>query len=973
MASPAPAAAAPHHNHNHHHVAFAASPPRKTAVPRAVAAASAAAAAAAPSSSSLPRPRFPTSSSDQSLSAEALLPLLDFLDSVRAAEDTAQPAPSYDDERAGLCAEAAAEAAAAALAPARRRLSQRPSVNAEPVQQPNHDASARHGHHSSGGGSVIVVRGGSGDAADAINGDGPRSNGNGANPLAPITTNQQHRRPSSSGTTTAPPSSVAQRWLHLWRHGRGSRHFAPEELRRGLDRLWQASTRGAAVGLTLRGGLHAVGALAGAIASAGGSGGAKTAAAAAAAATARGAPTPAPRRPRRPSLSPYEALVDTLRYGAFLGALAGAMVGADEAIAATVGRRNSAGWRAFLAGVCAGPSLLLTGPQSRHYSLATYVLLRGITLLVRVGNKRADGEEEEEEKRQQGTTAAANHHHQSRRRALRRLLRALLWPTRLRHGDVLLMCLACSQILYAFIMEPSSLPPSYVRFILRQGDKDPRVWAGIRELASRTRAADAAARSSGLSGGAAARSVARAVSSSPLEALQGAPALAAAAEAARQGVVAAAAAAASGGGGSGGPHPHFGGGLLAPLACAFFHPGQSCAQHAVGFVPGAWLRALRVYVPVYLLPMLLVHRGRLLTPGAALPLLKRAAQGVARSSLFLSLAIGLAFGGACCGFHLSGRATGPVIAAWTWPAGLATFVEKKSRRMELALYVAARSLESLSRCLAIWGYLPPLTPTPTQAVGGAAGAAGVAAASSAAATARYLAAASSSSPARARRPPPNLLAPPAAALRALLAASLRRYDVLLFALGCGAIAHCYGGSRGENRDVFRSKYLAVFDFVFGNAGFSAGAVRHEPSNADLIRGAGMRVARSIGRISSMTGLGSGADLAAMAGGRAGGRAGPSRLAPPPASPLPTTRGGAGSSSTSSIGSNSSSGGGGDDDDEGKRQQEASGPAPAPAPPPAAARALSPSFVSATSAGGGAPSASSVATFATASSRDERAG
>lgn len=36
------------------------------------------------------------------------------------------------------------------------------------------------------------------------------------------------------------------------------------------------------------------------------------------------------------------------------------------------------------------------------------------------------------------------------------------------------------QILYCFIMEPSSLPPTYVKFITRQGGKDPAVWAGIR-------------------------------------------------------------------------------------------------------------------------------------------------------------------------------------------------------------------------------------------------------------------------------------------------------------------------------------------------------------------------------------------------------------------------------------------------------------------------------------------------------------
>jgi hypothetical protein len=41
-----------------------------------------------------------------------------------------------------------------------------------------------------------------------------------------------------------------------------------------------------------------------------------------------------------------------------------------------------------------------------------------------------------------------------------------------------------------------------------------------------------------------------------------------------------------------------------------------------------------------------------------------------------------------------------------------------------------------------------------------------------------------------------------------------RHDVALFALAAAAIMHCYNAER----DVFRSKYLNVLDFVFGNTG-----------------------------------------------------------------------------------------------------------------------------------------------------------
>lgn len=57
-------------------------------------------------------------------------------------------------------------------------------------------------------------------------------------------------------------------------------------------------------------------------------------------------------------------------------------------------------------------------PRNRHYSLATYILLRGITLLIRVGNKE-------------------------RNRRRHPALHAALALTRMQHGDTLLMCASC--------------------------------------------------------------------------------------------------------------------------------------------------------------------------------------------------------------------------------------------------------------------------------------------------------------------------------------------------------------------------------------------------------------------------------------------------------------------------------------------------------------------------------------------------
>ena len=126
------------------------------------------------------------------------------------------------------------------------------------------------------------------------------------------------------------------------------------------------------------------------------------------------------------------AAADTARYAAFLAAFGGTFVAVDEALAARYGKARTAPWRAAAAGAAAAPSLLLLGPRTRHTSLALYLLVRGATLLVRVGNKPTSPP----------------------------TVRAVLTPTRAAHGDTALMCLACAQITYSWIVKtPHPAPP----------------------------------------------------------------------------------------------------------------------------------------------------------------------------------------------------------------------------------------------------------------------------------------------------------------------------------------------------------------------------------------------------------------------------------------------------------------------------------------------------------------------------------
>ncbi|CAL5223327.1 g5824 [Coccomyxa viridis] len=380
---------------------------------------------------------------------------------------------------------------------------------------------------------------------------------------------------------------------------------------------------------------------------------------------------------------------DTLRYTGFLGAFAGVFVSVDEGLAAVFGPERTKRWRAFVAGALAGPAILLTGPKTRHDSLAIYILLRGITLLVRCGNKP--------------NAPPA--------------VRKLLTVTRLKHGDTALMCACTSQIGYSWICKPHTLPPTFVHFLNHHGGKELWFYKAAKELSERSWRGDPLA---------------------PLEALKGTE---------HEDTVA--------------THP-----------CEWAHEGETCTYSAFKFFPGAYLRALPVYLPVYVLPAILVHRKALLEKGG-LQIWAKVLKGALRSSAFLGLYCTLCWRGACMGFQTTQSCSPPVIAASCWTGGLATLLEKKSRRMELAVYCLSRALESFALCLVDWGLVR-------------------------------------------RRDVP------------------KRIDVLMFSAAAAAIMHCYSDGRGRHRDVFRSKYLNILDFVFGNTGVEQGAITHVPSTKDLL-------------------------------------------------------------------------------------------------------------------------------------------
>uniref|UniRef100_A0A5B6YSW0 Transmembrane protein 135 N-terminal domain-containing protein n=1 Tax=Davidia involucrata TaxID=16924 RepID=A0A5B6YSW0_DAVIN len=359
------------------------------------------------------------------------------------------------------------------------------------------------------------------------------------------------------------------------------------------------------------------------------------------------------------------AVKETLRYGLFLGTFAGIFVSVDEIIAILGGHRRTARWRALLAGAIAGPSMLLTGLNTQHTSLAIYILMRAAVLASRCGIKS---------------------------KRFGHICKPLTWA----HGDIFLMCLSSSQILSAYILKQESLPPSYKSFLNKHGGKDTIILQGVKEIAcgmpfTNLEAIEKYYKTTGVD-----------IKLDP----------------------------------------------QMKVPCSIIHGNQACGAHFVSFLIKSYKRALPVYLPVYLIPALIVHRQGL--GKKPYSILGKGLLGTARSSLFLSVYCSSAWMWTCLLFRLFKRCNIPMVAMGTFPTGLALAIEKKSRRIEISLYCLARAIESFFTCMADAGYLPQ-------------------------------------------------------------SKNIKRADVVVFSISTAIIMHCYA----IERDVFRSKYLNVLDWVFG--------------------------------------------------------------------------------------------------------------------------------------------------------------
>ena len=140
------------------------------------------------------------------------------------------------------------------------------------------------------------------------------------------------------------------------------------------------------------------------------------------------------------------------------------------------------------------------------------------------------------------------------------------------------------------------------------------------------------------------------------------------------------------------------------LRCDVLHPGQSHVGHMLTFLKEGILRALPVYVPVYVLPLLVFRMKDIVrSPLRALSL---TSLGIFRSSLFLSAYCTACWFTSCMvttQLHSTSNVNG-LIAGWV--GGCMVLIEKKSRRIELALYVLAQAIPAVYRYLHDRFHLP---------------------------------------------------------------------------------------------------------------------------------------------------------------------------------------------------------------------------------------------------------------------------
>jgi len=133
--------------------------------------------------------------------------------------------------------------------------------------------------------------------------------------------------------------------------------------------------------------------------------------------------------------------------------------------------------------------------------------------------------------------------------------------------------------------------------------------------------------------------------------------------------------------------------------CGTVHPGQGCLEHLYKFWFTEYLKAAKIYIPVFSLSLALSQKKNL----------QHWLVNILRSSAFLATYCSLAWFSPMCFFNHRLRPGTPMTKFWyyctLWVAGLSTLIEREPRRTELATYCFTYAAESVLRHIQKRGFL----------------------------------------------------------------------------------------------------------------------------------------------------------------------------------------------------------------------------------------------------------------------------
>ncbi|KAJ3287996.1 hypothetical protein HK104_008373 [Borealophlyctis nickersoniae] len=131
------------------------------------------------------------------------------------------------------------------------------------------------------------------------------------------------------------------------------------------------------------------------------------------------------------------------------------------------------------------------------------------------------------------------------------------------------------------------------------------------------------------------------------------------------------------------------------IACTLAHGGiEGCAAHKAAVWRRGFFDALKIYIPVHVLPTLLFHRKRLFSLATLPTTIRIITISVLRSSTFLATFIATIWTAICVLRNYLGRDTpmGPLLGSFL--CGFSLLLERKGRRREMGLYCLPKAVQS---------------------------------------------------------------------------------------------------------------------------------------------------------------------------------------------------------------------------------------------------------------------------------------